>query len=169
MVPCLVTWLVDQANCSKIVWLLKKIIKVSYAMSKNKYSHCFYIFCNTNRHVWCRNSPVACCMFEVWKFFEHSGIRKPWYLCFLSRILSSQFIFILVQFLGSRQSVSLPCLCVAGWWVALGSPACWLCPGMWSTGKTTPPCYWYSCVTTAVFNKQCYLSFENLKLPFFFF
>lgn len=114
---------------------------------------------------------LTCCMLYVWsvEFFEHSGIRKPWYLCFLSRILSSQFIFILVQFLGSRQSVSLPCLCVAGWWVALGSLACWLCPGMWSTGKTTPPFYWYSCVTTAVFNKQSYLSFENLKLPFFFF
>lgn len=105
------------------------------------------------------------CMYGVWKFFEHLGYRKPWYLCLLSRILSSQFIFILVQFLDSRQSVSLPCLCVAGWWVALGSPACWLCPGMWSTGKTIPPCYWQSCVKT-VFNKQniVHFLFDNFDI-----
>lgn len=24
-------------------------------------------------HVWCSHSPVACCGFKVWKFFEHSG------------------------------------------------------------------------------------------------
>lgn len=39
--------------------------------------------------------------------------------------------------------MSPPCLCVAGWWVAPGWLACWLWPGMWSTGETSPPCYSY--------------------------
>lgn len=116
----------------------------------------------------CLMQILTCCMLRIerveilWAF----RLKLTWFFCLLSRISLSQFIFMLGLFLGSRQSVSLPCLCAAGWWVAHGLPACWLCPGMWSTGETTPPCYWSMWILFSSIGKLTFFWEFNVTFPF---